>query len=81
MTILADTNRTKINPSELRYLRQAIAACSVGCRYQAMQAIVAYAYLHDGLDLTDEAAYLKAEFADAEANETKVHLSAATTSR
>ncbi|GAB3303454.1 hypothetical protein [Hymenobacter tenuis] len=77
MTIARDTQRTKINPSELRYLRESIAACSVGCRYQAMQAIVAYAYLHDGLDLTDEAAYLKAEFEAAEVNETPVHLSAA----
>ncbi|TGE05606.1 hypothetical protein [Hymenobacter fodinae] len=77
MTIAPSTIKPRINPVELRYLRQSVAACAVGCRYQAMQAIVVYAKLHDNMDLTDEAAYLEAEFKAAEENETQLHISAA----
>ncbi len=76
MTILRDTNKTRINPAELRYLRQAIAACTVGCRLQSLQAIVAFAYLHDGQNLSDEAAYLRAEWAAAETTPHAPHVSA-----
>ncbi|RFP65902.1 hypothetical protein D0N36_06780 [Hymenobacter lapidiphilus] len=73
---LTTTHTNRINPAELRYLRTALAACTIGCRYSAMQAIVVYAHLHDGLELTDEAAYLTAEMAAAEATSNALHLSA-----
>lgn len=75
---LATASKTRINPAELRYLRKAVAAVTVGCRYAAVQAVVAYAYLHDGLDLADEAAYLTAEMAAAEVTTRALHLSATT---
>lgn len=77
MTILSDFPAPRINPAELRFLRQAVTATATGCRFQAMQAIVVYAKLHDGIDLTDEAAYLEAEFRAAESAAVAPHLSAA----
>ncbi|MCC2547680.1 hypothetical protein LJY25_14590 [Hymenobacter sp. BT175] len=58
--------KTRINPAELNYLRQAVAATATGCQCAAIQAVVAYAHLHDGMDLRDEAAYLERELAAAD---------------
>ncbi len=77
MTICTNNRRPRINPVELRYLREALAACTVGCRYAALQAIVAFAWLHDGLDLSDEATYIKAEWEHMDAAANTLHLSAA----
>lgn len=77
MTILRETNNTRINPAELRYLRQALATCTIGCRLTSLQAIVAFARLHDGLDLTDEARYIQAEWAYTDTAAEPLHLSAA----
>jgi hypothetical protein len=72
MRISTDTN-PKINPAELRFLRAALNNTSIGCKQMAMQAIVTYAALHDGIDLSDEARYLTAEMA---APQAMPHLSA-----
>ncbi|QIX61830.1 hypothetical protein HER32_11825 [Hymenobacter sp. BT18] len=58
---VSTTTNPRVNPAELRYLRQAVDATTTDCRRTAIQAIVVYAQLHDGMDLTGEAAYLLAE--------------------
>lgn len=77
MQICTEPTTTRINPAELRYTRTALAECTVGCRYQSLQAIVAFAWLHDGLDLSDEATYIKAEWEHMDAAANTLHLSAA----
>jgi hypothetical protein len=74
MQIVKNSTGPRINPAELRYLREALAKVTTGCKLVAMQAIVAFAFLHDGMDLTGEAQYLTAEM---EAS-SQPHLSSAT---
>ena len=53
------TNR--INPQEMRFLREATANTATGCRKAARQAIVTYKWLSEEMDLRQEAAALNAE--------------------
>lgn len=53
------TNR--VNVAELRFLREATADTATGCRKAARQAIVAYKWLSEKVDLRQEAAALEAE--------------------
>lgn len=53
------TNR--VNPAELRHLRQVVAATTISCVPTAVQVEVTRAY-HEGMDLTQEARVLLSEF-------------------
>ncbi|MBF9140810.1 hypothetical protein [Hymenobacter properus] len=59
-----DTRR--VNPAEMRYLREALAKCPGPCWETSLTAIVVYAQLAHGMDLTDEADALRAERAAAQ---------------
>ncbi|OGX84125.1 hypothetical protein BEN47_16745 [Hymenobacter lapidarius] len=68
MTRNATPDTIRINPGELRWLRTAKASCVAPCWETSLTAITVYAKLANGMDLTDEAAYLRAERATAKAS-------------
>ena len=73
MKINTTPDYNRVNPAELRFLRSAVDATDTGCKDSAIQAVVTYAKLHDGMDLKAEAKYLRREM-EAQAEARQLHI-------